>query len=297
MDKIKKIHYTFYYYKEEKHGCLLTKNNNKDKRSKFLPISPIFTEIFLKTEDNIKIAINHYDNTRDFVVIIAHGWYMCKDSTVFKAISEDFFKNYDVITMDFRGHGKSSGFFTFTAKEIIDMKTVINYAKQRYSRIGLIGFSLGAAVSIIHAAKNNDINSLIAVSAPVSFNKIENHFFKKEAFIPSMKKFELWRSFSVRPGNILLKKINPIDVINEIKCAPVLFITGENDPTIHPWHSKRLYEKAQEKKSLSIFQDCFHAEDLYIKSQERFMNICNSWFCPLENLEEKKELADESILI
>ena len=55
-----------------------------------------FSEIFLKTEDNTKIAINHYDKGRDFVVIIAHGWYMCKDATIFKAMSEDFFKSHDV---------------------------------------------------------------------------------------------------------------------------------------------------------------------------------------------------------
>lgn len=244
--------------------------------------SPIFKEKFLKTEDNIKIAINHYDKERDSVVIIAHGWYMCKDSTVFKAMSGDFFENYDVITMDFRGHGKSSGFYTFTANEPADIKAVINYAKQRYSKISLLGFSLGAAISIIHAAKHNDINSLIAVSAPVSFDKIENHFFKKEAFIPTFKKFELWRSLSIRPGNILLKKINPIDIIQKIESASILFLTGGNDPTVHPWHSQKLYDKAHERKSLTVFHGNFHAEDLYISSRERFIRVCNDWMCSIE---------------
>lgn len=241
----------------------------------------LFTEIFLKTEDNTKIAINHYNKNRDFVVIIAHGWYMCKDSSVFKSLSEDFFKNYDVITIDFRGHGKSSGFYTFTANEHEDIKTVISYAKQRYSRVGIVGFSLGAAISIIHAAKYNDIDSLVAVSAPVSFSKIENHFFKKEAIIPSIKKFELWRSLTIRPGNLLLKKVSPIDIIHEIVSAPILFMTGGNDPTVHPWHSQKLYDKAHEKKSLSVFKDNFHAEDLYINSREKFMCVCNNWLSVL----------------
>lgn len=252
----------------------------------------VFTEIFLQTEDNVRIAVNHYDKGRDHVVIIAHGWYMCKDSSVFKAMSEDFFENYDVITMDFRGHGKSSGFYTFTANEPKDIKAVINYAKQRYSKIGLLGFSLGAAISIIHTAIHNDIDSLVAISAPVCFDKIENHFFKKEAFIPAMKKFELWRSLSIRPGNVLLKKINPIDVIQKIKSAPILFMTGGNDPTIHPWHSYELYNRACERKSLSVFQDNFHAEDLYISARERFMGVCNEWFCTLQRIEEDKKPED-----
>jgi pimeloyl-ACP methyl ester carboxylesterase len=190
--------------------------------------------------------------------------------------------------LDFRGHGKSSGFYTFTANESEDIKTVINYAKQRYSKIGLIGFSLGAAISIIHTAKYNDINSLVAVSAPVGFDKIENHFFKKEAFIPAFKKFELWRSLSIRPGNILLKKVNPIDVIQKIICAPILFLTGGSDPTVHPWHSQELYNKASEKKSLTVFQDNFHAEDLYINSREKFMSVCHDWFSVLKTSEKEK---------
>jgi len=241
------------------------------------------TELFLQTEDKIDIAINHYNAGRNSVVIIAHGWYMCKDSKYFKAMSEDFFINHDVITMDFRGHGKSSGLYTFTAKEPEDLKTVINYAKQRYSKIGLIGFSLGAAISIIHTAKYNDINSLITVSAPVSFDKIESHFFKKEAFIPTFEKFELFRSLSIRPGNILLKKVNPVDVVQNVVSAPVLFISGGKDPTIYPWHSQELYNKSCEKKSLLIFDDDFHAEDLYINSRERFMSECNSWMSVLES--------------
>lgn len=246
-------------------------------------INQNFTELFLETEDNTRIAINHYNAGRDSVVIIAHGWYMCKDSKIFKEMSEDFFKSHNVITMDFRGHGKSSGFYTFTAKEPEDLKTVVNYAKQRYSKIGLIGFSLGAAISIIHTAKYNDIDSLIAVSAPVSFDKIESRFFEREAVIPTFEKFELFRSLSIRPGNILLNKVNPVDAVTDIVSAPVLFISGGKDPTIYPWHSQELYNKSCEKKSLSIFEDDFHAEDLYINSRERFMSECNSWMSVLES--------------
>ena len=75
-------------------------------------------EIFLTTDDNVKIALNQYKNNYDEVVIVAHGWFMTKDSKAFRHISEEFYKYFDVITLDFRGHGKSSGFYTFTSKEI-----------------------------------------------------------------------------------------------------------------------------------------------------------------------------------
>ena len=87
-------------------------------------------EIFLKTSDGIKIAINLYSKARDSVVIICPGWFMTKDSAIFKKISEDLFKNLDVITMDFRGSGRSRGFYTFSSKEPLDLYCVISYAKK-----------------------------------------------------------------------------------------------------------------------------------------------------------------------
>ena len=54
-----------------------------------------------------------------------------------------FSKSLDLISFDFRGHGKSSGIYTFTSKESEDIKSVVNYAKKTYKRVYLTGFSLG----------------------------------------------------------------------------------------------------------------------------------------------------------
>lgn len=230
-------------------------------------------EIFLTTEDNIKIALNHYNNNRDEVVIVAHGWFMTKDSNAFKQISEEFFKHFDVITLDFRGHGKSAGFYTFTSKEIFDLKTVVDYAKEKYSKIYLAGFSLGGALVLIHSAKFSDIDKIIAVSAPSDFDKIENQVWRKEAFIPTFKKIELKRWFSVRPSVIIRKKIKPIDIIDKIT-VPTLFVAGKKDPTVHFWHTQKLYEKAVCPKQFELFENGIHAEDLYLDEPERFINLC-----------------------
>ena len=57
-------------------------------------------KFFLKTEDNINIAINHIKNNRKEVVILVHGWFMTKDSKAFMNIANDFSKNLDVISLD-----------------------------------------------------------------------------------------------------------------------------------------------------------------------------------------------------
>ena len=165
-------------------------------------------KFFLETEDNINIAVNHIKNNHKEVIILVHGWFMTKDSRAFSSLADDLSAYFDVISFDCRGHGKSSGFYTFTSKETIDLKTVVDYAKSFYEKIYLIGFSLGGALVLIHSALNKDVDKVIAVSAPSDFNKIENQMWKKEAWLPTLKKFEPERWFSIRPSLFMQKKMS-----------------------------------------------------------------------------------------
>lgn len=231
----------------------------------------------LKTKDKIDIAINHYSAGYDKVVIVAPGWCMTKDSDAFSKISEMFVRNFDVISFDFRGHGKSGGIYTFTAKELMDMDCVVRFArKNNYKKIYLAGFSLGASISLIYASKSRFIDKVIVISAPTDFNKIENQMWKKEAWGETFKKFEMDRFASIRPYPLPLKKIKPIDIIDKVK-VPTLFIAGEKDPTVHPWHTKKLYEKAICKKDYKEYKNGCHAEDLFLHFEDDFTKLCQNW--------------------
>lgn len=233
-------------------------------------------ELFLKARDGVKIAINHHKTGHDEVLIIAHGWFMTKDSSYFTDMAKVFSKNFDVISMDFRGHGKSSGFYTFTSKETMDLKAVVDYAKKQYSKVYLMGFSLGGALVLIHSAIEKDVDKVIAISAPHSFIKIENQIWRKEAWLQTLRKFELIRWLTVRPSLVIGKKIRPIDIVDKIE-VPSLFITGEKDVTVHAWHSEDLYKKAKCEKHFELFEDCCHAEDLFFQERDRFINVCTDW--------------------
>ncbi|MEE3349673.1 MAG: alpha/beta fold hydrolase [Candidatus Gastranaerophilaceae bacterium] len=233
--------------------------------------------ISLTTNDNVKIAADYYENQNDGIVIISPGWCMTKDSGAFKSIAQMFSEQFDVLSFDFRGHGKSGGWFTFTAKELLDLDAVVQFAETKnYKKIYLAGFSLGAGTSLIYASQNKNINSVIAVSAPADFGKIENQMWKKEAWGETFKKFELSRFLSVRPYPIPLKKIKPTDIIDKVEC-PVLFLAGEKDPTVHCWHTKELYDKALCKKEFKLFENGCHAEDLYLHFEDEFKQICFNW--------------------
>lgn len=244
-------------------------------------------EIFLKTADNIKIAINHFCAHNDSVVIICPGWFMTKDSQVFFKLSKDLFKYFDVITMDFRGHGRSGGVYTFTAKEEADLTAVMNYVYGKpcarntefnYKNIYLLGFSLGGALVLNYGVKNQGISRIIAVSAPSDFMKIENHMYSPDAWVPTLfQKFEPARWLTIRPGFPFLQKEKPVDLISKLN-TPTLFIAGEKDPTVFPWHTELLFNNATCQKGYKLFKNARHAEDLYADYPKEFVKTCVDWF-------------------
>lgn len=234
-------------------------------------------ELTLITEDNIKIRINCYCSNQDEVVIICPGWFMTKDSRSMRNIADAISLKFDVITMDFRGHGKSGGFYTFTAKEENDISAVVGYAGKKYKKISLMGFSLGGALVLLYSSKHPEIYRNIVVSAPSEFYKIENRMYSPHAWMPTLfQKFELGRFCSVRPGNPFMHKTKPVDVVKNIK-TPTLFLAGENDPTVFPWHTELLYNKAVCKKSYKLFKKANHAEDLFNDYPDEFTKVCVEW--------------------
>lgn len=234
---------------------------------------------YVVTEDKKKIYFDHYKNDHKKVIILAHGFYNSKKAVLFKDMAKALSGEYDVIVMDFRGHGESDGPFDWTAKGYQDLEAILEYAKGSYSNIGVIGFSLGAASSIITASKSDLITSLIVVSPPADFDKIEKHFWKMgimENVVYNV--FDEGRiGKGVKPGNLWLKKIKPINVVGDIK-IPIFFIHGKKDWLILPWHSEKLYEKAQGIKKLEIVSEGTHAEYIYRSDREATIKMFKEWF-------------------
>ena len=115
---------------------------------------------FVQTTSGLRISIHHLKSEKDRVIVIAPGFFQSKETASFKKIESEVAKiGFDVISMDFRGHGKSKGFYTFSALEKEDLKAVIDYAKKYYKKVGVLGFSYGGTIAIIEHAEFKNIDS------------------------------------------------------------------------------------------------------------------------------------------
>ena len=234
----------------------------------------------VKTQDNEHIMYDHYTRGSEELVIIAHGFFNSKDSVLLKGLGQELIAEYDVAIMDFRGHGKSKGLFYWTTKEYLDLLAVLNDTKKDYKRIGVIGFSLGAATTIITATKADMIDTVIAVSGPTEFERIEFHFWdldvENDVLFNLAGDGKLGKG--VRPGPFWLKKEKPINLVGKVTC-PIFFIHGDADWIIKPWHSRALYEKARSKKNIAIIKKGPHAEYLLRenKNKEEAVALIKGW--------------------
>jgi fermentation-respiration switch protein FrsA (DUF1100 family) len=80
-----------------------------------------------------------------------------------------------------------------------------------------------------------------------------------------------------RPGPFWFKKERPIDNVDKLE-IPVLYLHGEKDWVIKPWHSQSLYDKTKSKKRIVIFKNGPHAEYLARDYNDQFMAEVRAWF-------------------
>jgi fermentation-respiration switch protein FrsA (DUF1100 family) len=155
----------------------------------------------------------------------------------------------------------------------------LDYAADfKYEAVGVMGFSLGAAVALLEAAENSQIKTVVAVSAPYDFWQIDYNFWKR-GMIEDLK-LNLGfkgKGKGVWPGNPFSAKIAPIDVVEQISPRPVLFVHGSEDWLINVRHSQKLYKQAKEPKQLEIIEKAGHAEKIFDDYPVQFIKITLDW--------------------
>jgi len=152
-----------------------------------------------------------------------------EDSSYFNPQVKECSKNYKVILMDSRGHGKSSFGEEGLLLELI-AKDVINVLKElNIDKVHLLGFSDGGNIALIIALKSPEmLKTLSLVGANLQPNDI-----KLFARIPIMIGYGVYSLFSFNKkkevmGLMIKEPYFKEEDLNTI-CIPTLVIAGEKD--------------------------------------------------------------------
>lgn len=231
----------------------------------------------VETADGERIAMRCYQaDSRTTVVLLCPGFFKSAQTPTFDRLGRALAGTHDVVSMDFRGHGHSSGLYTFSAKEGADFDAVIGWAAARYATIGVVGFSMGAAIAINGVKRHPAvIRSLVLVSAPFEFEEIEMKFWTPQAIRSGWRGLE--PGAGCRMGEPFLPKERPLDAVRRLDGLPKLFIHGTRDMIVDVRHAHRLYEAAPNPKRLAIIEGGSHAEALFRDAPSAFTALLSEW--------------------
>ena len=123
----------------------------------------------LQSADGTKISAETFGDGR-YTFVLAHGFTGSRERPAVRANAEWFSQAGRVVLFDQRGHGKSSGKCSFGLNEPMDIDAVVGWARELSDKpVITVGFSMGSAVAIRHAAltQNHGVGTPVDHAIPV----------------------------------------------------------------------------------------------------------------------------------
>jgi fermentation-respiration switch protein FrsA (DUF1100 family) len=171
-------------------------------------------------------------------------------------------KGFNVIVYSYRGmSGSDRAPITFGIKEVLELQAVIAFARKRipHARIGLLGYSMGAVVSLLGAAGEPGVEALVLDSPFSDLRTLLIENVRTRARLPGTP--FVWLAglmLRVRTGN-RLADCSPISVLSSLEPRPLFFIHGGGDRITNVNHSRRLYDAYRGPREIWIVQGAPHA--------------------------------------
>lgn len=192
--------------------------------------------------------------SRGHTLIFAHGYSQNRLEPHLPALSlaaRLLAAGFDVLMFDFRNAGESSkSLTTIGLREQQDLLGAIDYAAQiRPSHsLGVIGFSMGAATSLLVGGQDERISAIVADSPFYSLHEYLEENLPQWTGLPRFP-FN-WLILTLSP---LLLRANPRHVKPFLAVGrarkPILFIHGTGDETVPSVNSERLHVLAADEHS------------------------------------------------
>jgi fermentation-respiration switch protein FrsA (DUF1100 family) len=164
---------------------------------------------------------------------------------------------YNVLCFDFRAHGESGGsFISLGHNETRDVLGAVRWLADRPEvdrrRIGVLGFSMGAAAALQAAARCQDIAAVAADSGYAELVDAVRYSFRRVGRLPHYPFGPLalyWARVMLR---VDARHMRPIDEVGRIAPRPLLLLHGAEDEIVPVSHARRLFQAADEPKDLWI---------------------------------------------
>jgi len=244
-------------------------------------------ESFNVKDGDVTLSGWWFDNPNsEKTVIILHGVGSSKQSAGVLA-SAGMLNNsdFDVAVFDYQDHGSSTCLDKVHGAgvhEAYNTNAVINWLIEEKGKtkenIGLLGFSLGAMVSLNTHYLNDNFSSSIVVDPPVDFDTILREELEFQG-VPSIVASALRFYWFTRTGKSI-DEITPEIALANGDSQELLIVSNLLDERVRPHHRDKLVSIAQNleiQHTIKYYENYGHVENVW-GSIDEWENIILSYF-------------------
>ncbi len=185
---------------------------------------------------------------------------------------------HNLLIFDYYGHGTAIGKpITLGYREISDFMGAVAYARARapQARLGVVAYSMGAAIAIMGAARTSEIEAIIADSAFATHWSVVDYNVRH--VIPLISTLFVWLAdylMWLRAG-YRFRQVEPIRDIGRLAPRPILIIHGGKDSMVDPHDATLLYRAANEPKELWLLPEADHCGAYFVDRRAYTAKVIN----------------------
>jgi pimeloyl-ACP methyl ester carboxylesterase len=210
-------------------------------------------------------------------------------------LSESLFKRgFNVVLWDLPYHGNSGGSATYGQHEIRDLLRVVKTISRNPAadprHVSLLGFSLGAAVTVGAAASDEQclISAVVADSPYASLRETAHWYVRLYGNIPEPV---VWPAAAITVGfgswlsQLDVDRLNPRDWAVNVR-VPALIIQGAFDRQVKPDGGREIFNRLPMMKEFWLVPNAGHTDafqknpDVYTERVAEFFMRHNRTECP-----------------
>ncbi len=212
--------------------------------------------IQVRTADGVRLVGTHITadrDERDLAIVLAHGLTVTVGRRHVQRVAARFARTADVVMVDFRGHGRSEGRTTAGDLEVLDVDATVRWAREAgYRRVATVGFSMGGAAVLRHAARSpsttgltpiGQVDAVVSVSAPSRWFIRDTAPMRRVHWLLETPTGRWLAEKALRTrveGGWGVPPEWPVVVVGRIAPTPVLIVQGDRDGYFGVEHGRAL---------------------------------------------------------
>lgn len=206
----------------------------------------------LVTADGVRLAAWYLPGTRPAAIVVSSGYRRHPGEVLGIAVALQR-EGFHVVVHGWRGTpGSGEAAHTLGVYERHDLEAAINALVARLGPvpIGLLGYSMGGAVSISVGADDARVSAVCTDSAFADPQALVGERVRSALKVPAAVVMTPVIALLARRTGARLTDFRPLLAVGRIAPRPLLLIHGEDDALVPIHHAELLYEAAGEPKEL-----------------------------------------------